>query len=465
MKIKMKLKYMKFKSSMMLLIATLFAVNTFAQTAKSTPKRLAKVDGIAAVVGSQIVLESDVDRDYLMSQQQGVKVDNKCDFLNDIMLDKMLVDRAKQDTLIKVTQDEVTRQLNSQIEGWVAQAGGEKQILDYFGFRTMAEMKNETKYIVEDNIYARNKREMVVKGADATPEEVRLFFEKHQGELPDVKDEVSLSHIVIYPEVSQENQQKIIDQLKEIKKEIEEGASFTTKAILYSEDPGSASNGGEYKKVSRGKMVKEFDAVAFNLQEGEISDPFKTDFGYHIIKLDKRRGQELDLRHILISLKPTEEEIKKATNKLDSIRLLINDGKMTFKDAALRFSDDKYTKFNSGNLMNQNSGDDRFEKISLPLPMFSAITTLADEDISQVFEDDFENRKALRILKLNKSYPAHKINYEQDYYRIQKFAVQDKERTMLLDWVKRQVGDAYIKIGAEYQSCNFPIDWEKKNIK
>ncbi len=461
----MKLKYMKFKSSMMLLIATLFAVNTFAQTAKSTPKRLAKVDGIAAVVGSQIVLESDVDRDYLMSQQQGVKVDNKCDFLNDIMLDKMLVDRAKQDTLIKVTQDEVTRQLNSQIEGWVAQAGGEKQILDYFGFRTMAEMKNETKYIVEDNIYARNKREMVVKGADATPEEVRLFFEKHQGELPDVKDEVSLSHIVLFPEVSQENQQKIIDQLKEIKKEIEEGASFTTKAILYSEDPGSASNGGEYKKVSRGKMVKEFDAVAFNLQEGEISEPFKTDFGYHIIKLDKRRGQELDLRHILISLKPTEEEIKKATNKLDSIRLLINDGKMTFKDAALRFSDDKYTKFNSGNLMNQNSGDDRFEKISLPLPMFSAITTLADEDISQVFEDDFENRKALRILKLNKSYPAHKINYEQDYYRIQKFAVQDKERTMLLDWVKRQVGDAYIKIGAEYQSCNFPIDWEKKNVK
>ncbi|WP_072933860.1 peptidylprolyl isomerase [Chishuiella changwenlii] len=456
---------MKFKSSMMLLIATLFAVNTFAQTAKSTPKRLAKVDGIAAVVGSQIVLESDVDRDYLMSQQQGVKVDNKCDFLNDIMLDKMLVDRAKQDTLIKVTQDEVTRQLNSQIEGWVAQAGGEKQILDYFGFRTMAEMKNETKYIVEDNIYARNKREMVVKGADATPEEVRLFFEKHQGELPDVKDEVSLSHIVLFPEVSQENQQKIIDQLKEIKKEIEEGASFTTKAILYSEDPGSASNGGEYKKVSRGKMVKEFDAVAFNLQEGEISEPFKTDFGYHIIKLDKRRGQELDLRHILISLKPTEEEIKKATNKLDSIRLLINDGKMTFKDAALRFSDDKYTKFNSGNLMNQNSGDDRFEKISLPLPMFSAITTLADEDISQVFEDDFENRKALRILKLNKSYPAHKINYEQDYYRIQKFAVQDKERTMLLDWVKRQVGDAYIKIGAEYQSCNFPIDWEKKNVK
>lgn len=459
----MKLKYMKFKSSMMLFIATLFAVNTFAQTAKTTPKRLAKVDGIAAVVGSQIVLESDVDRDYLMSQQQGVKVDDKCDFLNDIMLDKMLVDRAKQDTLIKVTQDEVTRALNNQIEGWVAQAGGEKQILDYFGFRTMAEMKNETKYIVEDNIYARNKREMVVKGADATPEEVRLFFEKHQGELPDVKDEVSLSHIVIYPEVSQENQQKIIDQLKEIKKEIEEGASFTTKAILYSEDPGSASNGGEYKKVTRGKMVKEFDAVAFNLQEGEISDPFKTDFGYHIIKLEKRRGQELDLRHILISLKPTEDEIKKATNKLDSIRLLINDGKMTFKDAALRFSDDKYTKFNSGNLMNQNSGDDRFEKISLPLPMFSAITTLNDEDISQVFEDDFENKKALRILKLNKSYPAHKINYEQDYYRIQKFAVQDKERTMLLDWVKRQVGDAYIKIGTEYQACNFPIDWEKKN--
>ena len=381
------------------------------------------------------------------------------------MLDKMLVDRAKQDTLIKVTQDEVTRQLNGQIEGWIAQAGGEKQILDYFGFRTMAEMKNETKYIVEDNIYARQKREMVVKGADATPEEVRLFFEKHQGELPDVKDELSISHIVMYPQISEENQQKIIDQLKEIKKEIEEGASFATKAILYSEDPGSSSNGGEYKKVSRGKMVKEFDAVAFNLQEGEISDPFKTDFGYHIIKLEKRRGQELDLRHILITLKPTEEEIKTANNKLDSIRVLINDGKMTFKDAALRFSDDKYTKFNSGNIMNQNSGDDRFEKMALPLLMFTAVATLNEGDISQVFEDDFDNRKALRILKVNKFYPEHKINYEDDYYRIQKFAVQDKERTLLMDWVKRQVGDAYVKIGKEYQSCEFPIDWEKKNLK
>ncbi len=456
---------MKFKSTMMLLIATLFTVNTFAQTAKTTPKRLAKVDGIAAVVGDQIVLESDIDRDYLMSQQQGVKVEDKCDFLNDIMLDKMLVDRAKQDTLIKVTQDEVTRQLNNQIEGWISQAGGEKQILDYFGFRTMAEMKNEMKYLVEDNIYARNKKEMVVKGADATPEEVRLFFEKHQGELPDMKDEVSLSHIALYPSVSQENQQKIIDQLKEIKKEIEEGASFATKAILYSEDPGSANNGGEYKKVLRGKMVKEFDAVAFNLQEGEISEPFKTDFGYHIVKLEKRKGQELDLRHILITLKPTDEEIKAANNKLDSIRVLINDNKMTFKDAALKFSDDKFTKFNSGNIMNQNSGDDRFEKMALPMPTFTAIASLNPGDISQVFEDSFDNRKALRIVKLDKFYPAHKINYEDDYYRIQKFAVQDKERTMLLDWVKRQVGDAYVKIGKEYQTCNFPIDWEKKQTK
>ncbi|MBO6211363.1 MAG: peptidylprolyl isomerase [Algoriella sp.] len=461
----MKLKYMKFKTSLVLLIATLFTVNTFAQTAQTKPTRLAKVDGIAAVIGDQIVLESDVDRDFLMSKQQGIKTEDKCDFLNDMMLDKMLVDRARQDTLIKVTQDEVTRQLNSQVDGWIAQAGSEKQILDFFGFRTMAEMKNETRYLVEDNIYAREKRTMVVKGADATPEEVRLFFEKHQGELPDVKDELSLSHIVLYPEVSQENQQKIIDQLKEIKKEIEEGASFATKAILYSEDPGSSNNGGEYKKVSRGKMVKEFDAVAFNLQEGEISEPFKTDFGYHIVKLEKRRGQELDLRHILISLKPTEEEIKAATNKLDSIRVLIGDNKMTFKDAALRFSDDKYTKFNSGNLTNPNSGEDRFEKMALPLGMFTAVSGLNEGDLSSVFEDDFENRKALRLLKVDKFYPAHKINYEDDYYRIQKFAVQDKERTLLLDWVKRQVGDAFIKIGDAYKNCDFPIDWEKKQVK
>ena len=222
---------------------------------------------------------------------------------------------------------------------------------------------------------------------------------------------------------------------------MEEGASFATKAILYSEDPGSANNGGQYLKVSRGKMVKEFDAVAFNLEEGEISEPFKTEFGYHIIKLDKRRGQELDLRHILISLKPTEEEMKSSLEKLDSVRILINEDKMTFKDASVRFSDDKFTKYNEGNLINSQSGDDRFEKINLPVNEFSAILSLNEGDISEAFVDDYQGKKVVRLLRLNKVYPEHKINYEDDYYRIKQFTTRYKEQDVLVDWVKKQIPD------------------------
>jgi peptidyl-prolyl cis-trans isomerase SurA len=448
---------MNFRGIMVLFLTTLLTVSAFAQT-----KNKKKVDGIAAVIGDQIILESDVERDFILSKEQGLEVADRCEFLNDILLEKMLVDRAKQDTLISVTQDEINRTLNGQIEDFKQRGGGEEQVLKFFGFRTMAEMKNEMRYIVEDNIFSRRKREMLVSGLDATPEEVRVFFEKNQSELPDVKEEVTLSHIILYPEISQENEDKIIDELKEIKKEVEEGASFATKAILYSDDPGSANNGGQYLKVPRGRMVKEFDAVAFNLEEGEISEPFKTEFGYHIVKLDKRRGQELDLRHILISLKPTEQEMKNSLEKLDSIRILINEDKLSFKDAAIRFSDDKFTKFNEGNLINTQSGDDRFEKINLPINEFSAITGLEEGDLAAVFEDDYQGKKVVRLVRLNKVYPEHKINYEDDYYRIKQFTVRNKEQDVLVNWVKKQIPDAFIKIGDEYQSCKFAIDWEQK---
>ncbi len=445
----------------MLLIATLFAVNTFAQPTPAK-KKDQKVDGIAAVIGSQIVLESDVERDFLVSKSQGIQVEDKCEFLNDIMMEKMLIDRAKQDTLITVTDDEVNRTLNNQIDDFVSRAGSEQNVLEFFGFRTMAEMKIEMKYVVEDNIFSRRKRDNIVAGADATPEEVREFFAKHQQELPDVKEEVSISHIVMYPEILAENEEKIINELKQIKKDIEEGASFATKAILYSEDPGSANNGGLYTKIVRGKMVKEFDAVVYNLEEGEISEPFRSDYGYHIAKLDKRRGQELDVRHILISLKPTEQEMAKVTEKLDSIRILINENKLTFKEAALRYSEDKFTKFNEGNLVNNRNGEDRFEKVALDTKEFAAISALGEGDISNAFADDFENKKAVRLVRLNKVYPEHKINYADDYYRIKQFTVQDKEKSILMEWVKKEIPDAFVKIGEGYQSCDFPINWEKK---
>src|SRR5690606_34246284 len=189
-------------------------------------------------------------------------------------------------------------QVDGTIQRFLTQ-GSEKEILNFFGYNTMAEFKQELRGIMKDQAYSQEKQGLITRGIDATPEEVRMFYEQYKNELPDVPEEVELSHIVVYPDIFPENEQKVVDQLTQIKKEVEEGASFATKAILYSQDPGSSSNGGLMTKVTRGMMVPEFDAIIFNLQEGEISEPFKTDFGYHIAMMEKRRGQEVDVRHIL----------------------------------------------------------------------------------------------------------------------------------------------------------------------
>ncbi|ADX67100.1 MULTISPECIES: peptidylprolyl isomerase [Weeksella] len=446
---------MKYTVLLLTLFMCSIAQGLFAQTHKAN-----KIEGIAAVVGDEIVLDSDVERDFQTAKLQGMEVKDRCEFLNNMLLEKVLIDRAKQDTLVVVTNDEVQRTLKGQIERFTQQIGSEKAVIDYFGFKTKAELENELQYYIRDNIYAREKRERVVSGLDATPEEVRMFFEEHKTELPDVKDEYSISHIILYPEIDPENEQKVIDELKQIKKDVEEGSSFATKAILYSEDPGSATNGGQYLKVKRGMMVKEFDAVAFNLDEGQVSEPFKTDFGYHIIQLEKRKGQELDLRHILITLKPTDEEIAKTKHKLDSIRILINEGKMSFKDAALRFSDDKMTKYNEGNLMNPQTGEDRFERAQMSANVSSALVGLNDGDISPVFVDEYENKKVVRLIRMNGFYPEHKINFEQDYSSLKRFTIRFKEQNVLMDWVKKQIPETFVKIGEDYKDCKFDLNWE-----
>src|SRR5690606_30491573 len=349
---------MKINIYLLLLIFSVSSIGVNAQPKQDNPLNQLKLDGVAAVVGDEIILDSDIERDYVQAKMQGYQVENECDFLENILIDKLLLTKAKEDTLVIVTNDLVERQVDNTIQRFLTQ-GSEREILDYFGYNTMPEFRQELRGIMRDQAYAQRKQELITQGLDATPEEVRLFYEKFKDELPDIPEEVELSHIVLAPEIFPENEQKVIDELMMHKSDVEQGSSFATKAILYSQDPGSSGNGGLIQNVKRGQMVPEFDAVVFNLQEGEISEPFKTDFGYHIALLEKRRGQELDVRHILIQLKPTAEELALTRQKADSIIFQIETGELTFKEAAFRYSIDKYTKFNAGKLMDQNTGEDK----------------------------------------------------------------------------------------------------------
>lgn len=419
-----------------------------------------KIDGVAAVIGNEVVLESDIQRDYMLSQQQGMDVPDQCAFVNNILVQKMVLTHAKQDTLVAVSTERIKERSRMIIEDFKSR-GSEEEILSVYGVRTMAELQNEMEIIVTENQQIQEKRELIEAGTDASPEDVKMFFEKYKDELPNVNEEVELSHIVMFPVITEAHKQEIIDQLNGIKKEIEEGASFRTKAILHSEDPGSSNNGGLYENIRRGTFVPEFDAVAFNLDEGEISDPVESKFGFHLIQLDKRLGQSIDVRHILIIPKPTEEEMRVARNLIDSIKTEIVEGRLTFKEAALKYSEDKYTRYNAGKLTNEQTGEDRFERSRLPMKHVYAIAGLSNGDIAEPFETDFENRKALELLKLDLVVPAHQIGLDTDYTRLQNMTIQHKNQEKLLDWIETQLPDTFVKIHEDYQDCEFEFNWLK----
>lgn len=445
-----------------IIITGLVSINVWSQSTQNDPSNQFKIDGVAAVVGDEIILNSDVERDYIQALAQGFEIENRCDFMENILVEKLLLTKAKEDTLINITNDQVDRRVDATVQRFLMQ-GSEDEILTYFGFNTMPEFKQELRGIMRDQAYISEKQEMISRGLDATPEEVRLFYEQYHSELPEIPEEVSLSHIVIYPEISEENEQKVIDALKMHKKDIEEGSSFATKAILYSDDPGSSSNGGLITNVKRGQMVPEFDAVVFNLQEGQISEPFKTDFGYHIAMLEKRRGQELDVRHILMQLKPTPEEIELSKRKLDSIMIEVEKGNMTFKEAAFQFSVDKYTKFNGGRMMDAQTGEDKIEKSRLPANLLAELSRLNDGDISTAFEDEFNRQKVIRVIKLEETIPAHKINMETDYARLKNLTISTKRQEKVMEYVEEQILDTFININDEYADCEFRLDWKKTN--
>lgn len=442
-------------------LSFLFAMTMIIATAQPKPEsNQFKLDGVAAVVGSEIILDSDIERDYVQAKAQGFQIENECEFLENILIDKVLLTKAKEDTLINITDDQVSRQVDGTIQRFLTQ-GSEADILKFFGYNTMPEFKQELRGIMKDQAYSQEKQRMITQKIDATPEEVRVFYEQYKNELPEVPEEVEISHIVVYPDIFPENEQKVIDQLSQIKKEVEEGASFATKAILYSQDPGSSSNGGLMTKVTRGMMVPEFDAIIFNLQEGEISEPFKTDFGYHIAMMEKRRGQEVDVRHILIQLKPTAEEIAITKSRLDSLALLIEKGELTFKEVAFRYSVDKYTKYNAGRLTDNQTGEDRLERSKLPAKTLAAINSINEGEVSNSFEDEFDRRPVLKMVQLNRVIPAHKVNYETDYSRLKNMTINTKRQEVLMSWVAEQIPDTFIKVDEEYGNCEFKLNWDK----
>ncbi|PRZ28130.1 periplasmic chaperone for outer membrane proteins SurA [Flavobacterium granuli] len=424
-----------------------------------------KIDGVIATVGDYIVLDSDIDKSFLEISSQGgsVKDITRCQMLGKLLEDKLYAHQAIQDS-IKVTDSEIKGMMEERLTYILDKVGSMDKVLSMYKKSSEEELRTSFFDILKEQKLASEMTNKIVDGVEITPEEVRNFFKKiPKNELPLFGAEMEVAQIVVTPKVSDAEKQKVIDKLNSFKKEVEEGASFATKAVLYSKDPGSSSNGGYYKMNRKTPFVKEFKDVAFSLQQGEISAPFETTFGFHIIYVEKVKGQEIELRHILLTPSVSEDEIKAAKEKITLIREKIIDKKLTFADAARTESDQKETRANGGALINPNTRDTRFELTKMDPSLYSQVSNLKDDEVSQPILDTDENgRKYYKIITVTNRINEHTADYATDYIKIKELALKEKQIKAIGKWFDTTIKDTYVKILGEYRDCDFTNNWLKK---
>lgn len=429
-------------------------------------KHRQKIDGVIAKVGDYIILDSDIDKSYMeiVSQGGSVKDITRCQMLGKLLEDKLYAHQAVQDSL-KVTDAEVKSMMEERLNYMVEQIGSLDKVVSYYKKNSVEDFKSYFFDILKEQKLTSEMQKKIVDGVEITPEEVRNFFKAiPKADLPVFGAEMEVAQIVITPKVSDAAKQKVIDKLKEFKTEILAGeSSFATKAVLYSQDPGSRATGGYYKMNRKTQFVKEFKDVAFSLAEGEISEPFETEYGFHIIYVEKIKGQDIELRHILLSPEVTPEDLNAAKEKIALIRKRITDKEITFADAARTMSDEKETRANGGALINPKTQDTRFELTKMEPSLYSQISNLKDNEISQpLLDEDQSGKKKYKLITVTNRINQHTADYGKDYIKIKDLALKEKQIKAIGKWFDDKIKDTYIKIIGEYRDCEFTNNWLKK---
>lgn len=445
--------------------------NTEIREAKSTADTLKnfkrfKAEGVSAVVGEYVLLDTDIDKGYLEMKAQGMSVEevSRCQLLGKLMEDKLYAHQAKQDSIM-VADVEIDAMTDQQLQYIIGELGSEEKVVEYYKKDNMADLRKELFQANKENRLGAMMQQEVIENVEVTPEEVRNFFYAiPEDERPIFPTEIEIAQIVIEPEVSQEATDEVIGKLREMREDVvENGASFSTKAVLYSKDPGSARRGGFYEGVKRDSpMAKAFKDHAFSLMEGEVSEPFETDFGWHILYVEKIRGQEVDVRHVLMFPEVSQDAIDKANEKIEEIRGQITSGEITFEEAAREYSEDKETRNSGGQIMNPATFDTRFDLTKMD-PTFSAqVYNLSEGEVSKVIVDrDQTGKGMLKIYTVTKKYPEHQADYVKDFERIKELALREKQLKSITEWQDKKIKEAYIHVNEDYRDCSFDANWLK----
>jgi peptidyl-prolyl cis-trans isomerase SurA len=440
----------------------LFLISTFSFFISIAQPQRVIADKIIAVVGDKVVLKSDIENNMNDMQRQGMELPEnaKCLILEQALGVKALVLQAEKDSL-PVSDEEIETDIDNQIRGFINQYGS-KDELERVAGKTIYQIKEDFKDGFKDRKLAQAMRNKIIGDVRITPNEVRAYYEKiPKDSLFLYESELGLSQIITYPKASREAEEYCIEQLKDAKQQIEAGKkTFATIAEKITMDPGSKERGGQYE-INRNS--RELDPVwlskAFTLKEGQISNPFKTRFGYHILQLVSRAGDDAVVRHILLIPQVTSFELKQGFDKLDSVRAKLIAGTITFGAAVNKYSDDEASKFNAGAI----SGRDGSNYVTIDQLDPSLVTLLKNLKVGQYSQPteytDDRGKKGIRIVYLKSKTEPHKENLKDDYDRVATRALEEKKNDILETWFAQKIPTYYIMIDEEYKSCPEMAKW------
>ncbi|MBR5984685.1 MAG: peptidylprolyl isomerase [Bacteroidales bacterium] len=422
------------------------------------------IDKIVGIVGNEIIMMSDIENQYIQmaSQQMDVNDNTRCEILEDMMFQKLLYVQAQKDS-IEVTPKEVETELDRRLSVFINQIGSEQKLEEYFG-KTIKSIKEDLRSTIEEQMMSQKVQQKIIGDTKVTPSEVKRYFENLPADsVPTIDAYYELSEIVIKPEVSKEDKEKVIAELNKIRERIQNGESFSTMAVLYSEDPGSAMKGGELGFVSKTDLVPEFSQVAFNLTSPlDVSQVVETEYGFHIIQMIEKKGNMMNFRHILMKPKVSMEALEAADKKANEVYNILKTDTISFVDAVKKYSNGD-SKGSDGKVMNPYYGDAHMTSDFLDPYTKSAVMPLKEGEYSKPFlSTDNKGIRVIKIVRLDLDVKEHKANLKDDYLTLQRYALEDKNSKLIDEWIKDKVKGVYIKVDDEYKGCKFNVDcWIK----
>lgn len=429
------------------------------------------LDKIVAVVGNNIILLADLNQQYAIYLNQGNPADEKakCYFLQQMLVQKLLKQQADIDSIV-VEDNQVDDELDKRMRYQIQRMGGQER-LEQFLQKSVLQYKDEMRPDVKEGLIANKMQQKITENVNVTPLEVKKYFESYKKDsLPDIGTEVEVGEISLQPKLTKIEKQKYHDKLDAIRLRIKSGEDFGFLAKTYSEDPGSAAEGGDYGFIDRTTMVKEFTAWAFKLRAGEMSPVFETDFGYHILQVLERRGEQAHVRHILIRPQTTPAALERVKLKADSIYKDITVNKLPFSSAASVYSDNKETQYNGGMMLyadNQTARTTFTPVEKLDPAVFVVIDTMKVGSISKpvAFKNEQDGKEGYKIFFLKSRIAPHKGSLDQDYPKFKERAQKEKEARVMSEWFEKRKETTYIRIDDEFSTCDEMKLWVKQEKK